>query len=116
MNKDNITKGKFGYVLDDLDSVPYHEVYEVSNEVEWVAYVRGSGESQAMSNADLITETFNVFTETNQTPRELMEANKELLDALKSILPHLGHYADLHISVQKKYLNASKLIKKHSTK
>jgi hypothetical protein len=43
---------------------------------------------------------------------KLIAAAPELLEALQEILPHLGHYADLHMSVQKKFLKAEKAINK----
>ena len=40
---------------------------------------------QAVCNAELIAETFNVANETGKTPRQLAEENKALLEALISI-------------------------------
>ncbi len=42
----------------------------------------------------------------------LKKQHDEMLEALQNILPSLGHYKDMHISVQKKYLAAENAIKK----
>jgi len=43
--------------------------------------------------------------------RKLIAA-PELLEALQNILPTLGHYEDMHITEQKRYLAAEKAIAK----
>lgn len=54
----------------------------------------------------------NIDKEKEEANAKLIAAAPELLEALQEVLPHLGHYADLHVSVQKKVIKAEKAINK----
>ena len=43
---------------------------------------------------------------------KLIESAPELLEALQGLLPNVGNYEDLHVSVQKKYIKAENVIDK----
>ena len=42
----------------------------------------------------------------------LIVSAPEMLEALQSLLPNVGNYEDLHVSVQKKYIKAENVIDK----
>jgi len=77
-NKELITKGK---VLQDKNGV-YNELNDcLAIAVSW--YIRDN--SQAVANASLICEAFNVFNETNLTPLEMKERIEELKEVLQKV-------------------------------
>lgn len=121
MNKENITKGEFkaknlGVYGNDYNRIANTLImnFERDKRGKLIDCLEGP------ANAELIAETFNVFTETNQTPRELMEANKELLDAMVKSNEMLKDTSKVVDGPQYGLLDIiarnRDLIKKHSTK
>jgi len=122
MNKENITKGKVSFKRWDGDQWPEERwsigLSESNGKALCISPRFDYNTPESEANGKLISETFNIFTETNQTPRELMEANKELLKALKFLLYQnehglwlIGFNADSPVPEE-----IQSLIKKHSTK
>tara|TARA_R100000951_G_scaffold37874_1_gene32239 strand:+ start:6096 stop:6416 length:321 start_codon:yes stop_codon:yes gene_type:complete len=81
--KENISKGEF-----EVDNITTRtgDFYRVKEPLGVsICNVTTRNQEQALANAQLIAEAFNVFNETGKTPRELVEANKDFLKTLKQL-------------------------------
>ena len=97
-----ITKGKCTVQKDGkLPSGAYQTtIYGEINQSE-VAITWADTEEESESNAELITEAFNVANETGYSPGELADRNAELLEACKSLLSCIDSGMDVMESMDK---------------
>ena len=106
-----ITKGEWEVCVINL--ADYNDV-TIFNEGVVIMHLNHIDGKQELCNANLVMDAGNTANKCGLLPSELLDRYNEAVEALESVLPHLGNYSDLHVSLQKKVLIADKVISKRN--